>query len=65
MAFSDVKKFVPSWREGLLLLGGLGVLVLVVLALWHVPQWQAEHVKEYPYQLAKLTDGYRKPSPRF
>ena len=60
MAFSDVKKFVPSWRGGLLLLGGLGVLVLVVLALWHVPQWQAEHVKEYPYQLAKLTDEYRR-----
>ena len=60
MAFSDVKKFVPSWRGGLLLLGGLGVLVLVVLALWHVPQWQAEHVKEDPYQLAKLTDEYRR-----
>ena len=55
-----LKKFSPSWRGGLLVLGGLGVLGLVGLALWHVPQWQAEHVKAYPYQLAKLTDEYRR-----
>ena len=36
------------------------VLVLVGLVLWHVPQWQAEYVKEYSYQLAKLTDEYRR-----
>ena len=60
MACCDVKKFFLRWRGGLLILGGLGVLVLVGLALWHVPQWQAEYVKEYPYQLAKLTDEYRR-----
>ena len=55
-----LKKFSPIWRGVLLVLGGLGVLVLVGGALWHVPQWQAEYVKEYPYQLAKLTDEYRR-----
>ena len=55
-----LKKFSPIWRGVLLVLGGLGVLVLVGLALWHVPQWQAEYVQEYPYQLAKLTDEYRR-----
>ena len=60
MACSDVKKFVASWRGGLLLLGGLGVAVLVGWALWRVPQWQAEYVKEYPYELAKLEDEYRR-----
>ena len=54
-----LKKFSPIWRGGLLILGGLGVLGLVGWALWCIPQWQAEHVKEY-YQLAKLTDEYRR-----
>ena len=60
MAFADVKKFVSSWRKELIglgvVLGGLGI----VLILWLVPQSQAEHVKEDPYQLAKLTDEYRR-----
>ena len=60
MTYSDLNKFCLRWRGVLLLLGGLGVLVLVGLALWHVPQWQAEYIKEYPYQLAKLTDEYRR-----
>ncbi len=60
MACCDVKKFSPIWRGGLLILGGLVVLGLVGWALWCIPQWQAEYVKEYPYQLAKLTDEYRR-----
>ena len=55
----DLKKFSPIWR-GVLLLGGLGVAVLVGWALWRVPQWQAEYVKESPYHLAKLEDEYRR-----
>ena len=55
-----LKKFSPICRGVLIVLGGLVVLVLVGLALWHVPQWQAEYVQEYPYQLAKLTDEYRR-----
>ena len=55
-----MKKFFSNWQGGLLLLGGLVVLGLVGWALWCIPQWQAEHVKEYPYQLAKLTDEYRR-----
>ena len=60
MACSELKKFFLRWRGGLLLLGGLGVLGLVGWALWCIPEWQAEHVKAYPYQLAKLTDEYRR-----
>ena len=60
MTYSDVKKFSPIWRGVLLVLGGLVVLGLVGWALWCIPQWQTEHVKEYPYQLAKLTDEYRR-----
>ena len=56
----DLKKFSPIWRGGLLILGGLVVLGLVGWALWCIPQWQTEHVKESPYQLAKLTDEYRR-----
>ena len=60
MTFSDVKKFVSNWRKELVVigvvLGGLGVVALILC----LPQWQAEHVKEYPYELAKLTDEYRR-----
>ena len=66
MAFSDVKKFVSSWRKVLVWLGlslaGLGVVALI---LW-LPPWQAEHVRgrlDKPadeYRLATLEDEHRR-----
>ncbi len=52
-----LKKFFTS---GLKIMAAQVVLGVIFLILWRVPQWQAEYVKEYPYQLAKLTDEYRK-----
>ena len=60
MTYSDVKKFVTSWR-GLCL---LAVLVLAVLIC--VPAWQVERVRvgqDQPvdaYRLARLEDEYRR-----
>ena len=66
MAFSDVKKFIASWRKELgglgVVLGGLGVVALI---LW-LPPWQAEHVRgrlDKPadeYRLATLEDEHRR-----
>ena len=60
MAFSDVKKFVSSWR-------GMCILAVLVLAvLICVPAWQVERVRvgqDQPvdaYQLATLEDEYRR-----
>ena len=66
MAFSDVKKFVASWRKELVVMGvGLAGLGVVALILW-LPPWQAEHVRgrlDQPadeYRLATLADGHRR-----
>ena len=66
MTFSDVKKFVASWRKELVVMGvGLAGLGVVALILW-LPPWQAEHVRgrlDQPadeYRLATLADGHRR-----
>ena len=59
MTYSDVKKFVTSWR-------GMCILTVLVLAvLICVPAWQVERVrarldKPDAYQLASLEDEYRR-----
>ena len=65
MAFSDVKKFLPSWRGGLLLLGGLGVLVSCCLSLYcarSAVDRLNTSMDKTPTRSQILTDEYRRTS---
>ena len=59
MTYSDVKKFVTSWR-GMCILAVLVLAVLICVPAWQVERVRARLDKPDAYQLASLEDEYRR-----
>ena len=59
MRYSDVKKFVTSWR-GMCILAVLVLAVLICVPAWQVERVRARLDKPDAYQLASLEDEYRR-----